>query len=126
MTDDPSAFMNNLQTVAQLCKKPLNRLLVNERSDTTQLLGCFEQTSQDLSQFLEELVIAFQDTHTQQVLSLKHKMSNTKDTREQYACLEAFINSNQDASHFHHKLTKLKKTLEKGKSSFEWVDSVLI
>lgn len=50
VTDDCRQLIRNLQTMAQLWNKKLNRILLNDRSDTTQLLGCFEQTSQDLAQ----------------------------------------------------------------------------
>jgi len=42
VTDDSHRFVKNLQTIAQLSNKFLNRILLNDRSDTTQLLGCFE------------------------------------------------------------------------------------
>ena len=49
VSDKCDNFVRNLQTISRLANKKLNRILLNDRSDTTQLLGCFEQTSRDLS-----------------------------------------------------------------------------
>jgi len=42
VSDDCPRFSADLQTLSRLSNKKLNRLLLNDRSDTTQLLGCFE------------------------------------------------------------------------------------
>ena len=42
VADDCQKIIKNLQTIALLWNKKLNRILLNDRSDTTQLLGCFE------------------------------------------------------------------------------------
>jgi hypothetical protein len=47
-----SRFSASLQVLAKLQSTQIKRILLNDRSDTTQLLGCFEQTSQDGTQLL--------------------------------------------------------------------------
>lgn len=49
ITNDPQRFSKTLQVLAKLSQTKLKRILLNDRSDTTQLLGCFEQTSNDAS-----------------------------------------------------------------------------
>jgi len=42
VADNCHELVRNLRTIALLWNKKLNRILLNDRSDTTQLLGCFE------------------------------------------------------------------------------------
>ena len=70
VSDNCDSFVRNLQTISRLANKKLNRILLNDRSDTTQLLGCFEQTSRDLSQIESELVKSLKGTHTRQVIQM--------------------------------------------------------
>lgn len=75
MSDDCDRFVRNLQTLSSVYAQKLNRIIVNERSDTTQLLGCFEQTSNDLDAFISLLVSENQAVLPQQVLSLSHQVN---------------------------------------------------
>jgi hypothetical protein len=67
VADDCHRFGLDLQTIARLANKKLNRILLNDRSDTTQLLGCFEQTSQDLTGLLKEVVTHHQSEMPAQI-----------------------------------------------------------
>ena len=71
-------FMQNFQTIGDLQNKKMHRILLNERSDTTQLLGCFEQTSQDLQALLSEFVEQHIQQMPSQIISLKHKITNNE------------------------------------------------
>lgn len=42
ITNDSQRFSRALAVLAKLSKTALKRILLNDRSDTTQLLGCFE------------------------------------------------------------------------------------
>jgi len=44
-TDDTTRLIKCLNLMAGVKKAELRRILLSDRSDTTQLLGCFEQTS---------------------------------------------------------------------------------
>lgn len=54
-TDDTTKMIKCLTLMAGVKNAKLRRILLSDRSDTTQLLGCFEQTSQDLSPVLRHL-----------------------------------------------------------------------
>lgn len=54
-TNDTSKAIKVLSLMAGVKNSQLRRILLSDRSDTTQLLGCFEQTSQDLSQIMRHL-----------------------------------------------------------------------
>ena len=78
VADDCHRFGADLQTIARLAGKKLNRILLNERSDTTQLLGCFEQTTEDFSQLLAEIVEQEGDRLPSQVASLQYALNRTR------------------------------------------------
>lgn len=65
--------------------------MLNDRSDTTQLLGCFEQTSQDLTQLQSEIAKSYIDRLTGPVISLQHKLAATRDLEDQILIIEEFI-----------------------------------
>jgi midasin (ATPase involved in ribosome maturation) len=54
-TDDPPRMIRTLSFIASVAGQEMSRILLSERSDTTQLLGCFEQTSTDLSSMVQLL-----------------------------------------------------------------------
>jgi midasin (ATPase involved in ribosome maturation) len=94
MSDDCDRFVENLQTVSSIFAQKLNRIIVNERSDTTQLLGCFEQTSNDLQGYVTQLVSEHQELLTEQVLSLEHHLENSSDRiHHQLSLLHDFIST---------------------------------
>ena len=131
VTDDCRSFIRNLQTISQLWNKKLNRILLNDRSDTTQLLGCFEQTSQDIAQLQSELVQTQIHALTGPVISLQHRLSMSEDLEEQIGIIEQFLNTNwnemqEGKEQLLRKLNLFKRTVSKGQSRFEWVDSVLV
>jgi hypothetical protein len=115
----------------EVWNKKLNRILLNDRSDTTQLLGCFEQTSQDLAQLQSELVKSSIDQLPGPVISLEHRLGLSQDLAEQMQLMEAFLEQNwnrlpEDREQLLRKLQLFKRSISKGQSRFEWVDSVLV
>lgn len=95
MSDDCDRFVRNLQTLSSLFAQKLNRIIVNERSDTTQLLGCFEQTSNDLDALISLLVSENQAAVPQQVLSLRHQVNQAAgNVQLQMQSVQAFISAN--------------------------------
>lgn len=132
MADDCHAFVRNLQTLAHLSGRKLNRLLLNDRSDTTQLLGCFEQTSQDLTVLQKDLVDAHRDLLPAQVIKLEHQLAESaEDAAVQLGLIEEFIARNEEklargGESWARRLRQYKRAAGAGKSRFEWVDSVLI
>lgn len=69
VTNDPQRSLENLQSLAKISGQKLNRILLNDRSDTSQLLGCFEQTASDISAFLKELDAIKDDSKEQSLVA---------------------------------------------------------
>ena len=78
VTNEPYKFQESLATLATLQDHQLKRILLNERTDTTQLLGCFEQTSQDLSSVLA-LIWPQSNTNTTQLRTALHWTSTIEE-----------------------------------------------
>lgn len=47
-TNDSTKLLQAIKILAKLKPAKLRRILLSDRSDTTQLLGCFEQTSHEI------------------------------------------------------------------------------
>lgn len=117
-----------LNLIASVKDAKLRRILLSDKSDTTQLLGCFEQTSShDLSQVLHFLrPFKSQPNFTASVMDLEMQLMGNEhalDSQRQVKCLETFIKRHAPAF---DKLKPLVSHCKKGASRFEWVDSVLI
>lgn len=132
MSDDCDRLTKYLQTISQICSKKLNRILVNERSDTTQLLGCFEQTSSGLSSLLLQLEQEHIDAMPSEILGLKIQVEEQEhQIPKQFKTVEDFIEGNggrlkRGKEFWLARLRQLKQVVVKGTSSFQWVDSVLV
>ena len=125
VADNCYRFVRDLQTISRLANKSLNRILLNDRSDTTQLLGCFEQTSRDLSQLEFEIVNSLKESHTKEVISLQYNLKQSQNLDHQIHIIQEFLNANQ-LKKWQKSLDQMKKVISKGQSRFEWVDSVLV
>lgn len=125
VADNCDRFVRDLQTISRLANKKLNRILLNDRSDTTQLLGCFEQTSRDLSQLEHDIVSSYKDSHSKEVISLQYKLKHSQNLDHQIHLIQEFLKTN-NLEKWQKSLDQMKKVLSKGQSRFEWVDSVLV
>ena len=94
VTDDCHRFGTDLRSLAHLAGKKLNRIMLNDRSDTTQLLGCFEQTTEDLSHLVGEITKLAGNTLQSAVASLDFKLSKTRAPEKQAKLLSDFLHQN--------------------------------
>eukprot|EP00347_Sterkiella_histriomuscorum_P024492 403330924 len=126
-TNNPQKLLKNLETLSFVSGYALNRLLLNEKSDTSQLLGCFEQTSQNtLNKFIQDLNEQYGEMYKQELLDLGYSIQGKKQ-KEVITIVKHFIQSNPDIkANLEHNFTNLIKVIQKGTSRFEWVDSILI
>ena len=69
VTNHPQRLVQSLQTLSKISGQKLNRILLNERSDTSQLLGCFEQTASDIQGLLKELEVIKEDAVSQTLIA---------------------------------------------------------
>lgn len=77
-TDDCPRVIRTLSLVASASGRHLARILLSEKSDTTQLLGCFEQTSTDVSSFMQLLSPFKQNPNlTEPILELEVAISRS-------------------------------------------------
>ena len=73
VTDNAQRTSKMLSVLANLSNQKLKRILLNERSDTTQLLGCFEQTSSDANSILASITYhKYNPSLTASILKLEH------------------------------------------------------
>jgi len=104
------------------------RVLLSERSDTTQLLGCFEQTSTDVSSFLP-LLDPFKSKPelTQAILRLETALAQASSVKTKLKQIEEMLMTYRGAfgESFEELVNRLKE-FKHGHSRFEWVDSVLV
>jgi hypothetical protein len=125
-------MIEHLTTMARLTSHPLNRILLNDKSDTAQLLGCFEQTAGVMGAFLRELVAIKDGSSDPKLVSdictLEYELARSHPEKE-LECLQVFLGKIRD--HPQHEVLERKAheiILKRGGtiSKFEWVDSVLV
>jgi len=120
LTDDPKRVQECLQILSQVSNTAIKRILLNERSDTTQLLGCFEQTSQDLSHVINAIIATKQKASASpqlvsQIISLENKLQHAKDEAEKLNLIETFVKNHRNE--FSSLIAKIK-VFRKGASKF--------
>ena len=86
VTNDPRRLSQTLQVLSRVHGTKLRRILLNERSDTSQLLGCFEQTSDDYSQFLRQILSRHSNVHD--VLKLQYELAWASEERKAQVLLD--------------------------------------
>lgn len=110
-------------------------MLLNDKSDTAQLLGCFEQTQSDISAILADIDrIKDQSTDAQlvaDICTLEYSLAkNQNEPLKELQNLKDFlvgIRENPNHAILEQKVHEIERLIKKGGSSkFEWVDSVLV
>ena len=115
----------------------MNRILLNERSDTSQLLGCFEQTTtSDIGAFLKEVGWVKETSQDGLVLArvcqLERELGGLLSSAEPMKQIEEARRvihglHGKEAQSLRLKLDDVEVAMRRGGSSrFEWVDSVLV
>jgi midasin (ATPase involved in ribosome maturation) len=77
VTDDTQKVQQVLSTIASLSNQAFDSVLLNDKTDTSQLLGCFEQTAVSL-QALQAEVVAFLSDKPYEVENFKFKLHQAK------------------------------------------------
>lgn len=120
VSDNCQMSVQNLQTLASASNTKMVRILLNSRSDTTQLLGCFEQTASDIESLAEELlgcIFIEQD----KLLDVQCRLRRSSDKE---SLLKEFAQQLEPAEA--DALLRRLSTFATQRTRFQWIDSTLI
>ena len=123
--------------LSDLVGHPLHAITLTSASDTSELLGGFEQTGPfeklaSLAHQLVEQVANDLDAHcgnmqvTSKLVQLQMRLSRIQDDKLDLKELEAIVEDYQSVTGNEDWKHRLKSLEEHGKIGFEWMDSVLI